>query len=195
MKVLVLADEVDKKYYDFYRKGVLDSFDLIIGCGDLPKSYLEFIVTMAHCPLIYVRGNHDQSYKDNPPEGCICIEDELFVYKGIRFLGLGGSYKYRDGLNMYTESDMKRRIRKLSFKLFRHKGFDVLVSHAPIYSNGMDDMAHRGFQCFEGLLSKYKPRYMFHGHLHKTYGYKIPLSYTFQDTKIYNAYESIEMEV
>ena len=38
--------------------------------GDLPASYLTFLVTMANRPLFYVHGNHDVRYENQPPEGC-----------------------------------------------------------------------------------------------------------------------------
>lgn len=198
MKVLVVADEPSRYYYDFYQPGRLDEFDLIIGCGDLHKGYLEFLVTMARCPLIYVRGNHDEAYKDDPPEGCICIDDDIFEYQGVRFLGLGGSYRYRpDGTYMYTEWEMRLRIFKLWRKLYKHKGFDVLVTHAPAYHMGdFDTLTHRGFECFIDLMDKYRPKYFLHGHIHRNYGVKIPAKTRYHDTVIINAfdYQTVDLD-
>ena len=197
MRILAVADESARKYYDFYRPGILDEFDLIIGCGDLSREYLEFLVTLAHCPLIYIHGNHDEAFVENPPEGCICIEDTIFEYQGIRFLGLGGSYRYKkEGTYLYTEGQMKFRILKLLPKLVFKKGFDVLVSHAPPYSFGdQEHLPHRGFHCFEDLLIEYRPSIMLHGHIHLNYGYKIPQQYQYQNTTIYNAYEYCIIEI
>ena len=191
MKILTVADEPSPRFYDYYRDGILKEYDLIIACGDLSREYLEFLVTMAGCPLIYVAGNHDDRYAQNPPEGCICIDDTIFEYKGIRFLGLGGSYKYRpDGIYMYTETEMKLRIIKVWMKIKLYKGFDVLVTHAPMYAFGdKEHYPHRGFKCFETLIEKFNPKYMIHGHIHRNYGYKIPQVYQYKDTKIINAYE------
>ena len=69
MRILALADVESEYYYNFYTPGKLDEFDLILSCGDLPKSYLEFFVTLARCPLLYVRGNHDDAFGESPPEG------------------------------------------------------------------------------------------------------------------------------
>lgn len=190
MKILAISDEKSKSYYDYYMPGKLDEFDLIISCGDLSKEYLEFLVTMAHCPLIYVRGNHDDSFLNNPPEGCDCIEDKIYEYRGVRILGLGGSYRYKDGINMYSEKQMKHRIFKLSLKLFRSKGFDILVSHSPAKGlNDGKDIAHRGFECFLHLMDKYAPKYFIHGHMHRTYGYKIPQTSQYNNTIVVNAYQ------
>ena len=67
MKILTVADEESPIYYDYYKPGKLHEFDLILACGDLSASYLEFLVTMARCPLLYVHGNHDDSYEKKPP--------------------------------------------------------------------------------------------------------------------------------
>jgi Icc-related predicted phosphoesterase len=190
MRILTVADEEAKYLYDFYQSGRLDEYDLIISCGDLHRHYLEFLVTMAHCPVLYVHGNHDEDYDKYPPGGCECIEDQIYVYKGVRILGLGGSFKYRDGTHMFTERQMRRRIRRLWFQLWRHKGFDVLVTHAPAYGvNDLDDLPHRGFQCFLKLLEKYKPKYFIHGHVHRNYGIKIPRVCKREETTIVNAFE------
>ena len=155
MRILAISDEASKYYYDFYKPGMLDEFDLILSCGDLKREYLEFLITMAHCPLLYVRGNHDDRLITEPPEGCICIEDQIYVYQGVRILGLGGSYRYKNGENMYTERQMEKRIKRLRFKLWRSKGFDILLTHAPArHINDFDSLSHKGFECFAGLLSQ-----------------------------------------
>lgn len=190
MKILAVADEPVKQYYDYYRQGMLDDIDLIVGCGDLPKAYLEFLVTMAHCPLIYVHGNHDGVYDHDPPEGCICIDDRIYDCQGIRFFGLGGSFRYRpDGRYMYTEREMEKRIRRQRLSLLRKKGFDVLVTHAaPRGITDMDTPVHRGFACFLSLMDRYHPRYMIHGHVHGSYGYNLPMKSVYKDTTIINAF-------
>ncbi len=190
MRILTVADEEAKYLYDFYQSGRLDEYDLIISCGDLHRHYLEFLVTMAHCPVLYVHGNHDEDYDKYPPEGCECIEDKIYVYKGVRILGLGGSYKYRDGTHMFSEGQMRWRIRKLWLQLLRHKGVDILVTHAPAWKvNDLDDLPHRGFQCFVDLLDKYAPKYFIHGHVHRNYGVKIPRVSRRGETTIINAFE------
>ena len=81
MKLLVLSDELDKKYWDYYKDGDLDQFDLILSAGDLPPQYLSYIVTFARCPVFYIHGNHDDCYEERPPEGCICIDGKIVNYK------------------------------------------------------------------------------------------------------------------
>lgn len=188
LRILAVSDEEAPCYYDYYTPGRLDEFDLIIACGDLKRGYLEFLITMAHCPVCYVHGNHDDALDKDPPGGCICLEDRIYVYKGVRILGLGGSYRYRDGSHMFTEGQMAWRIRKLWLQLRRHKGFDILVTHAPGRGLGdLDTLAHRGFECFVRLLDRYHPRFFLHGHVHLNYGADIPRVIERDGTTIINA--------
>ena len=188
MRILAVADEESKYFYDYYSPGKLDGFDLILACGDLRKEYLEFLATLAHCPVLYVHGNHDDSFDAAPPGGCICVEDQIYTYRGVRILGLGGSYRYRDGTHMYTESQMARRIRKLKFRLWRSGGFDILMTHAPArHINDFDSLPHRGFVCFADLLEQYRPKYFVHGHIHRSYGPNIPQRSSHGDTTTINA--------
>lgn len=189
MKILAVSDMESKTFYDYYQPGKLKDYDLIIACGDLRTSYLEFLVTMARCPLLYVHGNHDDRLP-REPEGCICIDDTLFTYQGLRILGLGGSCRYGQGKYMYTEKQMRARIRRLWWKLWRAGGVDILVTHAPARGlNDLDDLPHRGFACFNRLLERYRPRYFLHGHIHRSYGVNIPRVTERGETKVINAYE------
>lgn len=195
MKILAVSDEEAKKYYDYYKPGCLDGVDLILSCGDLKAKYLEFLATLAHCPVLYVRGNHDDRYSVSPPEGCICIENQIYEYKGVRILGLGGSYRYHAGDNMYTERQMKQRLHKVSLQLWKKKGFDILLTHAPAYGlNDMNTMCHRGFESFLYLLDKYKPKYFIHGHVHLSYNCKMPRTCEYGETTVINAYEYYEFD-
>ena len=196
MTILVVSDVEAKALYDYYTPGKLKRYDLILSCGDLKRQYLEFLVTMARCPLLYVHGNHDDSFAEQPPEGCVCIDDDVYVYRGLRILGLGGSYRYRAGEHMFTERQMRWRIRRLWLKLWRRKGFDILLTHAPLRGlNDMDNLSHRGFACFGPLMDKYRPKYFIHGHIHMSYGQKIPRISRFGDTVVVNGYESYVLEV
>ena len=182
MKVLLLADEEVKQLWDYYRPGMLREYNLIISCGDLNRKYLEFLVTMA-----------------SSPEGCICIEDTVYDYHGLRILGLGGSMRYRpDADNMYNEKEMEDRIRKISREIRLRNGFDVLVTHAPARGYGdLDDLPHRGFDCFNDLMNKWHPKYMFYGHVHKSYNnrhFEREIVHP-SGTRLINAYQKYEVEI
>lgn len=191
MKILAISDVESPFLWDYYKPGRLNGIDLIISCGDLNPQYLSFLETFSNVPLLYVHGNHDEKYKTVPPDGCFCIEDDIYVHDGLRILGLGGSMRYRPGEHQYTEKEMQRRIRKLWFKLRRAGGFDILVTHAPLrgFHDG-DDLCHRGFACFEELLTKYQPKIFLHGHMHLNYGGGLPRVSAYGGTQVINAYRT-----
>ncbi len=190
MRILAIADEESKALWDYFDKSMLEGIDLIISCGDLDPRYLSFLVTFYSGPVLYVHGNHDGKYEQIPPEGCTCIEDDIFVYKGVRILGLGGSMRYKPGPHQYTEREMKQRVAKLWFKIFFRRGFDILVAHAPAYQlNDGRDLPHQGFQVFRTLLERYRPKFFLHGHVHLSYGRNYKRYDKYMDTHIINAYE------
>lgn len=195
MKILAIADEESPYLWDFFEKEKLEGIDLIISCGDLEPTYLSFLATFSNVPVLYVHGNHDEKYGRIPPEGCICIEDSIYVHKGVRIMGLGGSMRYRPGAYQYTELEMKGRLLRMWPKIFRKKGIDILVTHAPAFGmNDGVDLPHRGFQTFKEIIDKYHPKFYLHGHVHLNYGRKHKRYDKYKDTKIINAFERYVFE-
>lgn len=196
MKILLIADEEDKALWDYYDPARVSEVDLIISCGDLSPDYLQFLVTMTNCTLLYVRGNHDGIYDRKPPEGCIPIDDRIYDFHGLRVLGLGGSMRYHAGKDMYTEQEMQRRVRKMGSRITLMNGFDLLVTHAPAKGCGdLEDLPHQGFACFNELMDRWHPAYMCYGHVHKDYG---PFTRTIvhrSGTKLINAWKSHILEI
>jgi predicted phosphodiesterase len=170
MKILVIADDESKALWDYYTPDKTEGVELIVSCGDLSADYLEFLVTMTNCPLLYVPGNHDTAYLKKEPSGCINIDGGVYVYKGLRFFGLGGSMKYKKGPYMYTEWQMRHRILGAANRIIRQGGVDIFVGHAPVKDFGdLPDLPHRGYACFEKFLNVCRPRYFLHGHVHASY--------------------------
>lgn len=196
MKILIVADEECKALWDYYQPGKLNGLDLILSCGDLKASYLSFLATFAPCPVLYVHGNHDDSYQQQPPEGCICIDGKVYVHQGVRIVGLGGSMRYKPGINQYTDIQMARRASGLLPRIWMNKGFDILLTHAP----GADmveqhDLAHKGFWAFNRLLDKYHPALFVHGHTHMSYSRHTKRESMYGNTRVVNGYERYLVEV
>ncbi len=200
MKILAVSDEECTALWDYYVPGRLDGYDLIISCGDLKPEYLSFLVTMGRCPVVYVHGNHDTTYEQNPPEGCDCIDDHLITYNGVRILGLGGCRWYHPGEHQYTERQMRRRIRKLGSKIRKTGGVDIVVTHSPPYGIGdAEDNAHRGFDALRDLLDVYQPKYLLHGHVHLRYSGGISSQaireYVYGESRVINVSERYVVEI
>ena len=150
MRILAIADEPSKRLWGDLCREALSGVDLILSAGDLPSKYLSFLTCFTDAPIVYVRGNHDDRYEKEPPEGCLCADGKIIQVSGVRILGLGGSIRYRpDGVNMFSEKEMASRVASLRRKLRATGGFDILLTHSPIRGLGdQDDLAHRGFECF-----------------------------------------------
>ena len=154
VKILAISDVPSELLWDESARRRLEGIDLILSCGDLPKKYLEYLTNFTAAPILYVHGNHDGSYKGAEPGGCICVDDAVYVWKGLRIMGLGGCSRYnKEDTFQYTEGEMRRRARRLWLAARRAGGVDILLTHAPASGlNDGTDRAHKGFQVFNDLM-------------------------------------------
>jgi Icc-related predicted phosphoesterase len=179
MRILALSDRVVDAIYSPQACDLYGDVDLVIGCGDLPYYYLEYVVTMLRAPVMYVYGNHDnvQYMSDGrrvlEPEGCISLEGKAVEYRGLLLAGLGGSMRYQPrAVHQYSEAEMRMRVAALIPQLVlnraRHGRYlDVLVAHSPPFGiHDREDLTHTGFKAFLTLMRYAKPRYLLHGHTH-----------------------------
>jgi Icc-related predicted phosphoesterase len=199
MEILAVSDQVADAVYRGCTSGRFDDVDLAVSCGDLPYSYLEFIVTMLGVPCCYVHGNHDHpEYRANgvvltEPGGWIDLDGTTVERKGLLLAGLEGSIRYKpDAPYQYREPQMAWKAWGLvpSFllnRLRRGRYVDILVTHSPPYGiHDGEDLAHRGFRTFLGLMDWFKPRYLLHGHKH-VYGPE-PTHTRHGQTEVVNVY-------
>jgi Icc-related predicted phosphoesterase len=171
--ILAVADEVDEGLYG----SGLDELrpDLVVSCGDLPPDYLEYLITRLNVPLAYVPGNHDP--EPSGPRGGINVDLRVMDVGGVRVAGLGGSVRYSEGPNQYTQDEMGRRAKLLRTRARRlrdGRDLDVLVTHAPPLGLGDDDdPAHVGIEALHELVQQLSPSFLLHGHVHP-YGFAKP---------------------
>lgn len=199
VKILAVSDQVIERVYTLAPAGHFKDVELILGCGDLPYSYLEYIMTMLSKPMCYVPGNHDPEYNSNDlrskAEGGYNLDLKTIQFKNTLVGGFGGSIRYRpDGVNQYTQSGAYKRafrlLPKLLFNTIKHKrALDILIAHSPPFGIHDDsDPAHQGLKALNWLIQIAKPRYFFHGHTH-FYKNNIANSETkIQNTMIVNVY-------
>ena len=175
MKILAISDMVVDRLYSTRVAEHFRDVGMILGCGDLPYEYLEFLVTAMNVPLLYVPGNHDPAYDEKIPAacalGCDCLDGKVQSVKGLNIAGAGGSIRYKPGApNQYTQSQMYSRLSafvpRLLWYLPRHgRILDIFIAHSPprgIHDD--DDPAHVGFSAFRDFIQTFKPRYFLHGH-------------------------------
>jgi Icc-related predicted phosphoesterase len=180
MKILAISDQVEERLYSPTVKAFFNDVDLLIGCGDLPYEYMEYLLSVLNVPLVYVPGNHDPVYVERNPraqvEGGFNIDLKTIQIKGLILAGMGGSIRYRpDGVNQYGQNEMYLRSLRLVLPLMWNRArfgraVDILVTHSPPAGIHDDnDPAHRGLRAINTLMDLFKPRYLLHGH---TYFYQ-----------------------
>jgi uncharacterized protein len=199
MRLLTVSDEVVPIIYSL---GVRDRFsDLaaVLGCGDLPYYYLEFLITTLAIPCFYVHGNHDTAEQTErgeviqEPRGCVSLEGRTVHFRGALLAGLGGCLRYNTSASaQYTELQMMIRLWRLApwlvLNQFRYGRFvDIFLTHAPPWGihNG-PDRPHHGFRAFLRLMDLFRPRYLIHGHIHQSYGFSSTTETRYRDTRVIN---------
>lgn len=177
MKILAVSDQVVERLYSLASGDHFKDIDLILGCGDLPYTYLEYLVTVVNAPLYYVPGNHDPEFdiRDDrsKAEGGSNL-DLRTVCRGNSLIGgFGGSIRYRpNGTNQYTQFEAYLRAFQMLPQLLMNRikygrALDILISHSPPHGIHDDnDLAHHGLKALNWLIRFAKPRYHFHGHTH-----------------------------
>jgi Icc-related predicted phosphoesterase len=181
MRILAVSDKVDPALYGHAIKQHVGDIDLILGCGDLPRYYLEYLVTMLGGPLFYVIGNHANAvgkrYRAQAeweyPAGCVNIDGQIVRYNGLLIAGLEGSMRYNNNRYFqYTEQEMARKVWGLGPRLVLNRFLygrylDILITHAPPEGiHDKEDRCHQGFRAFVTFMNRFRPRYLLHGHVH-----------------------------
>jgi len=192
-RVLAISDEVEPTLGPDTIRHLRP--DLVVSCGDLPYEYLEQVAGMADVPLLFVPGNHDpaalgrsrfgelapvmwfveldrEAARRRYVRGCLDIDGHVATVGGVTVAGLGGSHRYNEGPNQYTQRQMQRRASTLARAARRR--VDILLTHAaPSGLGDRDDTCHLGFTAFHGLIEKLSPQVHLHGHIHP-YGQPTP---------------------
>jgi len=186
MKILCVSDQIDPLVYSNSIKKRFADVDMILGAGDLPLDYLDFIASSLNKPMFYVFGNH---HVQKSPGAFFQAEDDSFQIlqkedsdshvgskvrreEGMIVAGLGGCMRYNRGPNQFTEFQMYMEIAKLVprllfNRLLRGRFLDILLTHAPPCGiHDKPDRCHQGFKAFLWFIRKFKPRYLVHGHIH-----------------------------
>ncbi|MDR2803873.1 MAG: metallophosphoesterase [Treponema sp.] len=218
MKALCISDEVDPLIYSASIRRRFADVDIVLSAGDLPMEYLEFIISSLNKPLFFVFGNHNLDqfcyYKYNgifDKLGMVAMKKNIpglgTVYAGgkvikegrILIAGLGGSKRYNNGKNQFSDFEMYLKIIRLIPHLLLNclrygRAIDVLLTHAPPYGiHDRADACHSGFRAFLWFMKIFKPKYLIHGHTH-LYDMMESRKTSFYKTIVVNAYSHFVME-
>jgi len=203
LTVLAVTDEVDQRIYSSSIRERMGDVDMVIGCGDLPASYLEFLTDALRRPVYYVLGNHAEELTrtgergvPRHPEGCINVGFKVVTdpMSGVIIAGLPGSIRYTDHDPVqYTERQMMWQILRMAPRLLwnrlrRGRAVDLLVTHSPPRHVGdREDHAHQGFSAIRTFIKWFAPAYQLHGHVH-LYDRTVPNTSRFLETEVINVY-------
>lgn len=213
MKILCISDQIDPLLYSNSAKERFEDIDIVLCAGDLPMEYIDFVVSTLNKPTYFVFGNHNLKefhyyhknttvlQSENPYANCdfTCNHGAKYVgFKAIRENGLliagaSGSMLYNHGLCQYTDKEMFFKLLKLTPTLLWNKFrfgryLDIFLTHTPPEDiHDKKDPCHRGFKCYRWFLSKFKPRFMIHGHIHLYDIQDIRVS-QFEETTVINAF-------
>ena len=200
MKILCVSDMIDPLIYNQNASSLFSDIDMILCAGDLPMDYVDFIVSMFNKPTYFIFGNHNlnefhyyHSSAHAPAEkrgethghgaaycGFRVIRDKTLSFVDpvtgkktpLLIAGVSGSRKYNNGLNQYSEGEMKRRLIGMIPSLLWNKQrygryLDIFLTHAsPRGIHDKEDPCHVGFECFNWFIKKFSPVYLVHGHIH-----------------------------
>ena len=199
MKVLAISDQVVEGIYSPNIRERFGDVEMVLSCGDLSYSYLEYIVTMLNLPCFFVHGNHDQpEYMADgrvltKPGGWVNLDGRTVKAKGILLAGLEGSIRYKPRAPFqYTEGEMAYKVwcmtpALLMNRVLHGRYLDILITHAPPFGiHDGKDLCHRGFKALLGLMARFRPRYLLHGHKH-IYGPGLWQT-RYLDTEVVNVY-------
>lgn len=204
-KILCLSDVETGLINGEKAKERFSDVDLIISCGDLSMSYLDYAATVLNAPLYYVLGNHHpssrkQSMSHYPASGynldgrCCHHENKLLI------AGIEGSIRYNNGPHQYTQTEMWMKVislipRLLLNKLFYGRYLDIFVTHAPPWQiHDQTDLPHHGIKAFRWLDKTFSPRIHLHGHIH-IYRQETVRETVYYKTRIINCYGFREIQL
>lgn len=207
LKILAVSDKVLQTHYSPNVPQLYPSLDLLLGAGDLPYYYLDFLVSALDTHMLYVLGNHDSGRQFTGQgeikevRGGRNIHQRVVREKGLIFAGLEGSMRYLpNARQQFSEFEMWREMSALFPQLLinrvsQGRYLDVLLTHSPpLGIHDANDLPHRGFKAFLNFMRIFRPRYLLHGHIHRYQQHKNEIT-QYHDTTIINVYPKYFFEI
>lgn len=172
--------------------------DLLIHSGDaLGRGTYEEAVRfnawlglLPHKHKIYVPGNHDEIFEENPAEGravmtnAIVLIDESVEVDGLKIYGSPWTKQYYDWSFMKRDEDLKDLWDRIP------RNLDILITHGPPY--GILDWNMNGIFCgsqkLQDAVMQKAPKFHVFGHIHHASGVVKTEHTTFINAAVLNDY-------
>lgn len=141
-------------------------------------------------------GGFYMGFKTTECPNLLIIDPKTGNQRPLLIAGISGSLKYNNGKCQYTDAQMKFKLLKMVPKLIKNKikygtYLDIFLTHAsPRHIHDHEDPCHKGFECFNWFLQKYKPALMVHGHIH-LYDMREERIGKYYETTVINAYSHV----
>lgn len=172
-RILAVADEIDRSLESPATRAALGPIDLVIGCGDLPVDYLQFVTDAFAVQLAYVRGNHDvggawatgDATRLHLPEPL--ADGRPWTDGGVTVIGFSGIPRH--GGSGLQVGSVARGLAVLGawLRLARRSPHQpvLCISHvAPRGINDGPDRFHQGSRALRWLAGRLEPPLWLHGH-------------------------------
>jgi len=201
-RLLAVSDHIASTLFRAEASESVGRVDLLLSCGDLSYSYLEYLVTnLGVRDAFYVHGNHDapevchNGMRLVAPGGWENLDKRCVRASSTDLLvaGMEGSIRYRpDARYQYTQRQMVLRAQRLILRLLFNRVvygryLDIFIAHSPPAGiHDGPDGPHKGFEFFLTIMRYFRPRLFLHGHKHR-YG-PMPWHTTYYDTEVVNVY-------
>lgn len=180
---LIVSDWIEPLIYSEMMKHRMKDVDIIISCGDLSFSYLDFIMSELNKPLLFVAGNHvssrerarDFHFKNKllTPSCFTNLHLKCYNIEQILLTGFEGCNWYNGGPFQYKQWEVYLKLfglipRMIYNKIRYGRYIDIFVAHsAPAGVGDRPDLPHNGFKAFNWFIKWFKPTYFLHGHVHR----------------------------
>lgn len=167
LTLIVISDtHGDLAFGDRFEKFIsnVPEYDFMVILGDLHTYELDVITKIVPPKrIIGLRGNHD-NFRLYSDYGIYELDGKGYLYKGIKFVGLEGSFKYKkEEFPSYTHYE------SLLIASQMPQDADVLLTHDAMFTESKYDTAHSGLAGITYYVYKNAVKWHIHGHIHKSY--------------------------
>ena len=212
--LILCAGDLPMDYVDFIVSMLNKPTYFVFGNHNL-KEFRYYHKTAGNAPIKYNQMDKADIDKTDSSHGhgaaylgFKSITDNRFKIKNpktgkdtpLLMVGASGSIKYNNGMAQYTDFQMKMKLISLIPSMIKNKILygryvDIFMTHAsPRHIHDHEDPCHKGFECYNWFLKKFKPTYMIHGHIH-LYDMREERVGTYFNTTVVNAYAHYILEL